>query len=288
MSGKREKALADEPAKPEITAVWVALWRALHVHADPEPHVFNDTVGLALVAPEPGWRSRPDMQLEAMSRIRASIVGRARAIEDHVVEQSGRGIGQYVILGAGLDSFAQRRPNVAARMKVFEIDQPQPQAWKRKRLIELGLGIPDWLRLVPVDFEGGDSWWDRLLEAGFDPDQPAVVASAGVSMYLTREANAATLRQVAVLAPGSTLIMTFNLPIELVEPAERRLRRIMANQASRYISFFTPDEMLALAREAGLRKVAHVSAANLADLYFSGRTDGLRPSSIEHLMVARI
>jgi methyltransferase (TIGR00027 family) len=273
-------------AEPEVTAVRVALWRALHVRADAEPHVFKDTVGLALVAPGPAWRGRPDMQADSMRRVRASIVARARAIEDHVVEQVRQGVGQYVILGAGLDTFAQRRPNVAARLKVFEVDQPGPQVWKRARLIELGLGVADWLRLVPVDFEAGDSWWDRIIEAGFDPAQPAIVASAGVSMYLTRDANAATLRQLAALAPGSTMIMTFNLPFELVEPADRRMRRAMADP--RYITFFTPAEMLALAREAGLRDVAHVPAARLAELYFSNRTDGLRPSSIEDLIVARI
>jgi methyltransferase (TIGR00027 family) len=132
-------------------------------------------------------------------------VARARLIEDPVVEQVDRGVGQYVILGAGLDTFAQRRPEIASHLLVFEIDKPGPQAWKRQRLVELGFGIPDWLRLVPVDFEAGDAWWQRLAAAGFDANQPAVVASTGVSMYLTKDAIAATLRQVSALAPGSTL-----------------------------------------------------------------------------------
>ena len=93
---------------------------------------------------------------------RASIVARARFIEDLVVEQAGRGLSQYVILGAGLDSFAQRRPEIASRLSVFEIDPPGPQAWKRQRLIELGFGVPDWLRFVPVDFEAGGNWRDEL------------------------------------------------------------------------------------------------------------------------------
>src|SRR5439155_5365009 len=101
------------------------------------------------------------------SLFRASIVARARFIEDLVVEQAGRGVGQYVILGSGLDSFAQRRPEIASRLKVFEVDQPGPQAWKRLRLIELGFGIPEWLRLVPVDFEAGDAWWARRAALGF-------------------------------------------------------------------------------------------------------------------------
>src|SRR5205823_14012351 len=106
-----------------------------------------------------------------------------------VMEQAGRGVSQYVILGAGLDTFAQRRPEIASRLRVFEVDQPGAQAWKRQRLIELGYGIPGygipaWLRLVPVDFEAGEAWWQRLAAAGFDTGQPTVVASTGVSMYL--------------------------------------------------------------------------------------------------------
>ena len=199
----------------------VALWRAMHVQVDPPPHVLEDEIGLRLAAPDDGWRHRPDMDPHVTSRFRASIVARARFIEDLVVEQAGRGVSQYVILGAGLDTFAQRRPEIASGLRVFEVDQPGPQAWKRQRLVELGFGIPEWLRLVPVDFEAGGSWWERLAAAGFDAGQPAVVASTGVSMYLTKDAIAATLRQIAALAPGSTLAMTFLLPLELVDPEER-------------------------------------------------------------------
>ena len=95
------------------------------------------------------------MDPSATSAFRASIVARARFIEDLVVERAGHGVGQYVILGAGLDTFAQRRPEIASRLRLFEIDKPGPQAWKRQRLIELGFGIPEWLRFVPVDFEAG-------------------------------------------------------------------------------------------------------------------------------------
>src|SRR5580692_2944195 len=168
---------------PESSAVRVALWRAIHVQVDPPPHVLEDEIGLKLAAPDGGWRDRPDMNPQYTIRFRASILARARFIEDLVVEQAGRGVGQYVILGAGLDTFAQRRPEVASTLKVFEVDQFGPQAWKRQRLIELGFGVPEWLRLVPVDFEAGEAWWQSLATAGFDAGQPAVVASTGVSMY---------------------------------------------------------------------------------------------------------
>jgi len=281
----------DQTAAPDSTAVRVALWRALHVLLDPPPHVLEDEVGLELADPDDGWRSRPDMDPDGTRLFRASIVARARFIEDLVVEHAGRGVGQYVILGAGLDTFAERRPDIASRLRVFEVDQPGHQAWKRRRLAELGFGIPEWLRLVPVDFEAGESWRERLAAAGFDDGQPAIVASTGVSMYLTKEANVAALRQVASLAPGSTLATTFILPLELTDPdvrpgLEQAVKGARAS-GTPFISFFTPTEMLALAREAGFREVRHVSAASLAQRYFADRTDGLRPpGNSEELLVA--
>jgi methyltransferase (TIGR00027 family) len=211
--------------------------------------------------------------------------------QDLVAEQVARGVGQYVILGAGLDTFAQRRSDLASRLHVFEIDQPGPQEWKRQRLIDLGLGIPSFLWFVPVNFEAGNTWWERLEAAGFNSRRPAIVASTGVSMYLTKDAIATTLRQVAASALGSTLVMSFMLPIELVEPevrhgVERAAEGARAN-GTPFISFFTPDEMLALARDAGFREVQHVSAALLTQRYFAGRTDGLRPpNNSEELLMA--
>ncbi len=275
---------------PDDTAVRVALWRALHVEADSPPHVFEDQIGLKLAAPEEGWRNRPDMSSFTRT-FRASILARARFIEDLVEEQVAHGIRQYVILGAGLDTFAQRRPELACRLVVFEVDQPGPQAWKRQRLIDLGFGIPHFLRFVPVNFEAGDAWWDQLLACGFDASRPAIVASTGVSMYLTREAIAATLRQVAALPRGSAFVMSFLLPIELMDPEVRPGMKRAAEGAQAngtpFISFFTPEEMLDLARKAGFRKIQHVSAEALAQRYFAGRTDGLRPpNNSEELLVA--
>ena len=279
-----------QAAAPDNTAVRVALWRALHVEIDPPPHVLEDEVGLKLAAPDDEWRSRPDMS-PFTRPFRASIVARARFIEDLVAEQAAHGVGQYVILGAGLDTFAQRRPELGSHLLVFEIDQPGPQAWKRQRLAELGLGIPSFLRLVPVDFEAGDAWWERLAASGFDSGRPAVVASTGVSMYLTKDAITAMLRQVASLAPGSTLAMSFMLPIEQADPEvrpgiERAVAGAQAN-GTPFISFFTPTEMLTLAGDDGFREVQHLSAATLAQRYFAGRTDGLRPpNNSEELLVA--
>src|SRR6202034_2820898 len=165
----------------------------------------------------------------------------------------------------------------------LEGEQPAPQAWKRRRLTELGYGVPDWLRLVPVDFEAGGahgSWRDEIAAAGFDASRPAVVASTGVSMYLTREANVATLRQLASLAPGSTAVMTFLLPLELLDEQDRPGLEIAERGArasgTPFICFFAPEEMLTLAREAGFKEARHVSGAMLDERYFAGRADGLR------------
>jgi methyltransferase (TIGR00027 family) len=276
-------------ATPDSTAVRTALWRALHLEVDAPPHVLDDRIGLQLAGPDSEWRRRPDMNEYATPGVRASIVARARFIEDVVTEQAGHGVGQYVLLGAGLDTFAQRRPEIASRITVFEVDQPGPQAWKRQRLVELGFGIPEWLRLVPVDFET-TSWWDGLLANGFDATKPAVVASLGVSMYLTREATAATLCQSASLAPGSTVAMTFMQPVELVDSEEQAMHRATdaAARASGtpFISYYAPDEILAMARDSGFKTARHVSAADYTQRYFADRSDDLRPFTTEELLVA--
>jgi methyltransferase (TIGR00027 family) len=220
------------------------------------------------------------------SPFRASIVGRARFVEDLV--EAAVDADQYVLLGAGLDTFAQRRP---VHMQVFEIDQPGPQAWKRDRLVELGYGVPPHLHLVPVDFEAGEDWREPLVAAGFDPTRPSIIASTGVSMYLTREAIEATLRTVATFASGSMLAMTFMLPIEMTDPAVRPGIEAAAKGAraagTPFISFFTPMEMLDLARAAGFPEVQHVSADEIALRYFSNRSDGLRPpSNSEEFLIA--
>jgi len=279
----------DRDLAPEDTAVRVALWRALHTLVDPPPHVLDDEIGLRLVDPADGWRERGDMDPESTGPMRAWIVARARFIEDLITEQAALGVDQYVLLGAGLDTFAQRRPEIASAITVFEVDQPGPQAWKQQRLTQLGLDAGNRLRLVPCDFEV-DSWWERLLAAGFDPQRPAVVASTGVSMYLTHEANMATLHQISALAPGSTLAMTYMLPMELIDPAERTLREYAERGArtsgTPFISFYGPDRIQALALESGFARARRASAADLTDRYFGGRTDGLLPAGSEELLVA--
>lgn len=283
----------DIDAAPDSTAARVALWRALHVEADAPPHVLDDRIGLRLLDPPPGWRERGDMDPDFTRPFRASIVARARFIEDLVAEHAALGTDQYVILGAGLDSFAQRRPELASHLRIYEIDRPGPQVWKHRRLRELGFGLPEGLRFVPVDFEAGASWRDGLAAAGFDAKRPAIVVSTGVSMYLSREANQATLREVASFAPGTRFAMSFLLPLEMADPAVRPGLEMAVKGArasgTPFVSFFAPQEAVALARDAGFAEATHVSAADLSGRYFSDRSDGLRPpDGAEDLLVASV
>jgi methyltransferase (TIGR00027 family) len=274
--------------QPDNTAVRTALWRALHVQADAKPTILEDELGLKLVAPTDGWQERPDMKYT--KRLRASIVARARFIEDLIIEQSTQGIDQYVILGAGLDTFAQRRPDVASKLQIYEIDQPDTLAWKQQRLAELEFRISNSLHFVPVNFET-TSWWNELLKAGFNKNKPAVVACTGVTLYLTKEAILSTLQQIASLASGSTLAMTFYLPITLLEEEDKPMQEI-ADKGARaagtpFVSFFSPEEILELAREAGFTNARTISTKDMEQLYFTDRTDDLAPASGEVFLVAK-
>lgn len=272
---------------PDSSAVRTALWRALHVELDDPPHLLEDSVGLAIADPEPGWRDRGDMHPLGTRSFRVAIVARTRYVEDLVIEG---GTTQYVLLGAGLDTFAQRHAELAGTVTVYEVDQPGAQAWKRARLEALGLGVPDHLRLVPVDFEADDDWWASLLGAGLDPTAPTVVSSSGVSMYISKAATAATLRRLAGLAPGSTVAMTFMLPFEMVDPSERLglegAARGAAESGTPWISFFDPDEILELARASGFAEARYVSTADLVQQHLAGRPDGLTAAEGEGILLA--
>lgn len=273
--------------EPDSSATRTALWRALHVQIDDPPHLITDEIGLQLVDPDDGWQARPDMHPMGTRPYRAAIVARTRYVEDLVADE---GIRQYVLLGAGLDTYAQRHPDNT--VTVYEVDAPGTQAWKRRRLTELGYDMGEHLRLVPVDFEANDDWWQALVDHAFDPARPAVVSSSGVSMYISKAATAATLRQLGSLAPGSIVVMTFMLPIELADdedqPGLQGAARGAAASGTPWISFFAPDEIVALAHECGLANAHYVSTQDLADRYLQGRADGLRAASGEGILEVRL
>ncbi|WP_322544980.1 class I SAM-dependent methyltransferase [Elizabethkingia miricola] len=275
--------------QPDNTAIRTALWRAFHTQADAEPHILEDTVGLQLIAPEEGWQERPDIKYT--QRLRASVVARSRYIEDIITTEIQKGTDQYVILGSGLDTFAQRNPDITSKIQIFEIDQPDTLAWKQKRLSETGFHIPENLHFVPVNFEKS-SWWELLLKAGFNIHNPAVIACTGVTLYLTRSAIKETLQHMVSLAAGSVVIISFYLPVELLEKEDQPMQE-MANKGAQqagtpFISFFSPEEVIAIAKESGLKNTNLVSTEDIKDLYFKNRTDGLSPASGEVFLLARI
>lgn len=275
--------------QPDNTAIRVALWRAFHTQADAEPHILEDTVGLQLIAPEEGWQERPDIKYT--QRLRASVVARSRYIEDIITTEIPKGTDQYVILGSGLDTFAQRNPDTASKIQIFEIDQPGTLTWKQKRLSETGFHIPENLHFVPVNFEKS-SWWEQLLKAGFNIHKPAVIVCTGVTLYLTKSAIIETLQHMVSLAAGSVVAISFYLPVKLLEKEDQPMQE-MANKGAQqsgtpFISFFSPEEVIAIAKESGLNNTDLVSTEDIKDLYFKNRTDGLSPASGEVFLLARI
>ena len=275
--------------QPDNTAIRTALWRAFHTQADAEPHILEDTVGLQLIAPEEGWQERPDIKYT--QRLRASVVAHSRYIEDIITTEIQKRTDQYVILGSGLDTFAQRNPDITSKIQIFEIDQPDTLAWKQNRLSETGFHIPENLHFVPVNFEKS-SWWEQLLKAGFNIHKPAVIACTGVTLYLTRSAIKETLQHMVSLAAGSVVAISFYLPVELLEKEDQPMQE-MANKGAQqagtpFISFFSPEEVIAIAKESGLKNTDLVSTEDIKDLYFKNRTDGLSPASGEVFLLARI
>lgn len=274
---------------PDHTAVRVALWRALHMQVDSAPHIFTDELGEKLVGDE-HWRNRQDMEVEFSRPMRAGIVGRARFVEDLVLEYVKKGVSQYVILGAGLDTFAQRNPNIASRIDIFEVDEPISQQWKKNRLHDLGLNIPKGLHFVPVDFEAKKSWLEELKRFGFDETRSAIIVSTGVSMYLTKEVNLEILQQIAKFAPGSIFAMTFLLSLDLLDSKERSVMGYVMKKAREsgtpFLSLFSPDEAKQMASVAGFTKTEYVSADDLYQRYFMNRIDELAAGKAENFLLA--
>jgi methyltransferase (TIGR00027 family) len=274
--------------QPDNTALRTALWRALHVLTDDKPYIIEDKVGYDLIKPEKDWQERPDMKYT--KRLRASIVARARFVEDLAKEQIGKGVTQYIILGAGLDSFAQRNTEIISQVDIYEIDQSNTLTWKEEKLVENGYKIPDNLHFVPVDFETS-SWWTELLNKGFDTTKTTLVSCTGVTLYLTKEAIVDTLKKMTSLASGSTIAIAFYLPLEQLDEDDKPMQEIAIKGAmasgTPFVSFFSVDEIVKLAQEVGLKEIQTVSTKDMTEKYFKGRTDNFVPASGEFFLVAR-
>jgi methyltransferase (TIGR00027 family) len=265
--------------KPSTTAHGAAEGRAAHQLLD-RPIVFEDAFALKILGPEGEAKLRAELaeqQTPLMRGLRGQFVGRGRFAEDRLADATGRGTRQYIVLGAGLDTYAYRYPD--AGFRVFEVDHPATQAWKRDRLAEAGMPLPKSLLLVPVDFET-DKLRDELAAAGFDERMPAFVACLGVSYYLEKQVLHDTLRWAASLCPGSEIVLDFMPPPSPQQAADARamMEKVAAKVAAQgepLRSYFQPEEFTDAATNLGL-KVDIVTAAQINATYFESVASDLR------------
>ncbi len=269
-----------QEGQPSVTALRVALRRAAHQVLD-SPRVFEDLLAVPIVGRENALTlASPDKYGDFESRfIRAFMVSRSRYAEDQLARAVDRGCAQYVVLGAGLDTFAYRNPYSAQGLRVFEVDHPATQAWKRERLAAGQISIPASVEFVPVDFER-QSLSDALAERGFDRRLPAFFSWLGVTPYLTATAFEATLEFVASMPPGSGVTFDYAVARSALSPMERCAFDILAKRVAdvgeAFQLFFEPDEMGMQLRDQRFREVEQLGSAEINARYFSGRLDGLQ------------
>ena len=272
-----------EMRKPSRTAVNTAMFRAVHTLLDNAPKILADPFARAFAGfdSDTALLAAHDAHPAAhVPGIRAPYVVRSRYAEDKLADAVARGIGQYVILGAGLDSFAYRRSDLLATLDVYEVDHPASQTWKRARVAELGIAAPARLHHVPVDFER-ETLTAGLNSAGFRCGETAFFSWLGTTQYLSRDAVEATLREIAaVAAPASELVVQFIAPAASLGAEDGALVATLAANGARlgepWLSYFTPTDMAVVLRQAGFPTVEHFGPAEAQAAYLHGRTDGLR------------
>jgi methyltransferase (TIGR00027 family) len=276
---------------PSRTAMFAAVSRGLFRLETASPWVLDD--GLALVLVGPVWQQLRD-QFDplfpgpARREARAAVCTRSRYAEDRLAAGA---FGQYVILGAGLDSFAWRRPDLLGSLTVFEVDHPASQAWKLERVRDLGLPLSDSQVFVPADFEA-EPVQDALGAAGFDWAQPAMFCWTGVAPYLTAQAIESTLRTIAAAAPGSEVVFSYRAEDSVLDDVGTEYARTYTPIAASVGEPLQPgwpvSEIERLISRCGLKVVDHPARVDLQRRYFAGRADGLRPYTFETLVAARV
>jgi methyltransferase (TIGR00027 family) len=268
-----------EAGRPSKTALRVAIRRAAHQLADPPP-VLDDPITMRLIGP--GYARDLDRAMEKVARdFRAYMAARSRFVEDKVAAAVAEGVTQYAVLGAGLDTFAYRNPFPSLR--VFEVDYPATQEWKRALLARAGIDIPASLTFVPLDFEHR-ALADGLAESEFDPHRPAYFGWLGVVPYLTLDAFRATLRDVARLPGSSAITFDFVFPPETLTPKRRAIFDRLAERVSAagepFRLFFSEAQLGVELAEIGFRRMELVDTDRLNELYFQNRADGLKLSPV--------
>ena len=282
------------------TAETVAACRAWHlVHED--PIVFRDPFAIQLMPRTMRMiiKSRFLKRLIAgrkkyayMCPLRAEILGRACFAEEQLEKAIKVGINQYVVLGAGLDSFALRRGDLTSSLKVYELDHPVSQSAKRSRLANLNIDLPKNLEFVPIDFER-ESVADALTRSSCSNEQPAFFSWLGVIPYLTHEAIFDTLRLIAAYAKsGSEIVFDYHISKELIDPVDVPIRdwveRSVARRGEPQITTLDPNTLEHAVHDLGFELIEHLSPAEQKKRYFAGRKDGLRPISYAYFAHFRL
>jgi methyltransferase (TIGR00027 family) len=279
--------------EPSQTALTAAAARAAHLIVDDHPRIFADTLAYKLLGDRAeefiGYHHAYGSHLVLVGA-RAAVITRSRYTEDRLAEGMARGIAQYVILGAGLDSFAYRSKS-ADQVRVFEVDHPATQQWKRRLLEGAGIATPSTVTFVPLDFEN-EPLLDRLLDNGFDPSLPAFVSWLGVSMYLTREAIGQTLATISGFAPGTEVVVDYMLPEDLRDEAGQAyadaVMPVAAEHGEPWLTFLSSKDMSFLLEERGFDVIEHVGQRDTIDAALWERSDALRPLVLPLLTHARV
>ena len=267
--------------RPSATAQRVAIRRALHQLVD-HPRILDDPIALRIIGSAEASKLTGDGASAAVdpagSALRAFLIARSRLAEDEVARAVREGVRQYVVLGAGLDTFAYRNP-YGDSLRVFEVDHPATQNWKRSRLEDAGISRPRELTFVPVDFET-TRLEDGLLGAGFDREAPAVVSWLGVTPYLEPESARATLRVVGdLLRRGGVLVFDYARSPASLDPQRRAAFEALADRVRAagepFRCFWEPDEIARELHERGFREVEDLGTDEINARYFANRVDGL-------------
>ena len=264
---------------PSRTAFRVALRRAAHQIFD-SPKVLDDPWAVPIVGASVS-EIRADAarhQSRPARSFRAFMVARSRYAEDQLAASVARGVRQYLILGAGLDTSGYRGVSASESLRVFEVDHPQTQAWKKERLQAASVPIPENLRFVSVDFER-QNLQTELEAAGFSTDQPAFVSWLGVVPYLTKEAASHTFALLGSFPEGSGVAFDYgvapaSLPF-LERMAIRALSRRVARAGEPFRLFFAPAELDEFLKAHGFRQIQQRSSKEINERYFRERADGL-------------
>ena len=274
------------------TADRVAERRAAHQVRD-WPLVLDDPIALRVIRPEVAHELRTNPPVREATKLgpylRAFFVMRSRFAEDALAAAVADGVTQYVVLGAGYDTFAYRNP--FPELRVFEVDHPATQATKRQRLAHSGIDIPSSLTFVPIDFTT-TKLDEALRGAGFDETKPAFFSWLGVVPYLDRPAIDATFRFIAALPKKTALVFDYAVPPESLSWTSRLIVNEMAKRVAAlgepWKTYFDPAALLADLRGAGFTSAEDFGAEALNRRYFAGRTDKLKLGGAGHMAMARV